>query len=299
MSLPYTTPSSSPHALTTHTINPQVNPATEDITSLRVNPDGTPFDPATSDMEPLPKEIIKAFEAQEEALKTERLEKEAMARQLAAQTKKLKSLEQRAASIRTTLANKPVFSRLWSKPDPATGVHNPGIIRTERDPSTGTLVAQVCVILNPTPEEKTWQGRTSLVVGETVILDFPVEITTPNGPLTVNATGSLKLTLTKDATAELDQFRRTGQVPSRPSHPDDSLRDEENLFIPSHAATSAGTPTNPPNPTLDRLLDREQQMTNSAQRLARNLTSTLLRAPPSVAEEALRLATLNTNPPPR
>ncbi len=291
MSLPFTTPSSSPHALSTHATASHLPDTVTDIMARRVDSDGVPFDPAA--LEPIPDTLLTQLQQTTEELEQVRRERAAALAKAAAADRKAREALARAQaseSVRkSVLAKKDTFTRLWVKelPHPA--------VSLEIDQASGRTVAHISVILNEVPEKSDYQGRTSYIVGETVLpATIPWHIQTSSGSLPVLLKGSLRLTLTKDSTVDYTETQRTGILRTDPVDPDESERSRSQTFIPSTAGiqtTKDTTGTGGPN-NHDLIQSRVERLGDAEHTHATRISRSLLDVPPSVAQAAL-LAALN------
>lgn len=285
--MPTTTPSSHPHALSTHTTDPTLPESVTDIMARR------PHDPAA--LEPLPQDLLDTLN--EEVAHRERLaienaalrskavalarsSEEALARAKAAE----RNLRLISKSSNNTLSQKD-FLRLWINTDNYT--NHPCLIRAT-DPTTGTEALQISVILNPAPKAETFNSKTSYIIGETILHNcVPVTVMTPRGPLPLTATGQVRLKLTPESVAALTASAQNHPNPtlfttssSDHTHPDDNPSSP--AFIPSNTLTGS-TPT-PPTPNA---LDRKLSHPDPSPTLSESLLTTLRSLPPSTAQSLL------------
>ena len=290
----HTTPSTHPLAITSHTVDPTLNPDSEDIMSKRVSPDGTPCDPGS--IEPLHEDLLAQLRAATEAAEELARERD-RALQKAAKAAREAELAKASAkrteqTYKTALSRKEDFISLWIDrlPHPACTL--------EVDPHTGRTVVHLSVVLNEQPRVDTYNGRTSHVAGETVVnAAIPWAVMTKAGLLPVKLRTSLKLTLAKDSTLEYTTIQRTGKLQADVDL-DESEESRSQLFIPSRAnpqltADTVGTGGPNAHDLLQNSLENRQKKEDS---LTQKIRTVVQSSPVSLSTAALLTALEDVRP---
>lgn len=286
----------SPNPLSTHTLDPSAPDHITDIMARRES------DPAA--LEPLPDALLaQLIEATEKLEQLQREKAAALAKAAAAEKASRESLARARAAEATQkslLAKKDTFTRLFIKslPHPC--------VSLETDPASGRVVAHISVILNDVPDASTYNGRTTHIAGETILLDcIPWQVHTKSGIIPVRLKGSVRLSLSKDSSVDYTQTQLTGRVHtqawSADEDPETSEKSRETPFIPSHEAldTTANTTGSYAAPSAhDSLQSRAVALDDAVHTHRTRITKSLTSAPPSVQQAALMAALAAVTPRP-